>query len=249
MIKAIFRHEMLALFRTPLAWLLLGLGSGLIAFQFLAQIEFYLSVADKLKAMEQAPGVSQLVLVPTIGFCAMVTMFLVPIVTMLSIAGERNAGTVQLITSSPVRIWSFVLGKFFSLCSIFIMLWLIVAVMAITLLWGTQLDLGLYLGGLGALVAFTLAAVSIGISISALMKQPIAAGCLCLVTLLFLWFCDWANASSGEQNFFSYLASSTHFNRMASGLFDSFDVVYFLALTLLGLGLTHWRLSNERYFG
>lgn len=249
MITAIYRHELIALFRTPLAWLLLGMAACLIAFQFLAQIEFYLSITDKLNAMEQAPGVTQLVLIPTIGFCAMVTMFLVPIVTMLSIAGERNAGTVQLIASSPVGIWSFVLGKFLSLCSVFFILWGIVAAMAFTLLWGTELDLGLYLGGLAALAAFTLAAVSIGICISALMRQATAAGALCLVTLLFLWFCDWANASSGEQNFFSHLATSTHFNRMASGLFDSFDVVYFLTLALFALGVTHWRLSNERYFG
>ena len=249
MLSAIYRHELISMFRTPLAWLLLGLCAALVAFQFLAQIEFYLGIADKLRNMERAPGVTELVVVPTLGFCAVLVMFLVPILSMLSIAGERRAGTVSLIASAPVSMWSFVIGKFLSLSTMFLMLWIIVAVMVFTLLWGTQLDLGLCLGGLLGLFAYTLAALSIGLGISALLSQPVAAGSLCLATLLFLWFCDWVGSANGEINFFSHLAASRHFNRLASGLFDSFDVVYFLVLVLLGLSVAHWRLSNEKYFG
>ena len=54
MISTIYRHELISMFRTPFAWLLLGLCAALLAYQFLAQIEFYMSVADKLATMEQA---------------------------------------------------------------------------------------------------------------------------------------------------------------------------------------------------
>ena len=249
MISTIYRHELISMFRTPFAWLLLGLCAALVAYQFLAQIEFYMSVADKLATMEQAPGVTQLVVVPTMGFCATLVMFLVPIVSMLSIAGERRAGTVALIASAPVSMWSFVIGKFLSLSTLFVSLWVIVATMVLTLLWGTQLDLGLCLGGLVALLGYTLAAVSIGLCVSALLSHPVAAGSVSLVTLLFLWFCDWVGGTNGEVNLFSHLAASRHFNRLASGLFDSFDVIYFVVIIIFGLAIAHWRLSNERYFG
>ena len=249
MIRAIYRHELITMFRTPLAWLLIGLCAALIAFQFLAQIEFYLSIAEKLNTLEQAPGVTELIVTPTLSFCAMLVILIVPVITMLAISGERKLGTVQLIASSPVNIWSYVIGKFLSLSTVFLVLWLVVAVMIFTLLWGTQLDFGLYAAGLFGLSVYTLSAVSIGLGISALLNHPIAAGTLCLVVLLFLWFCDWVGSVQGDVNFFSHFAASRHYNRIAGGLFDSFDIAYFLVLILFGLAVTHWRISNERFFG
>ena len=249
MINAIYRHELISTFRTPFAWLILGLAAALIAFQFLAQIEFYHSIADKLKGMHQAPGVTELVVVPTVGFCAMLVLFLVPIVSMLSIAGERRSGTVQLITSAPVNLLSFVIAKFLSLSTLFLVLWIIVATMIFSLLWGTPLDLGLCLGGLVGIGLYTLSAISIGLGVSALLNHPVAAGGASLTTLLFLWFCDWAGGFNGETNLFSHLSASRHFNRIAAGLFDTFDITYFVVITFVGLAIAHWRLNNERYFG
>ena len=66
MLKAMYKLELISLFRTPFAWVLLGVGAALIAFQFLAQVELYLSIADKLRSVEQAPGATELIIVPTI---------------------------------------------------------------------------------------------------------------------------------------------------------------------------------------
>ena len=247
MLKAMYKLELISLFRTPFAWVLLGVGAALIAFQFLAQVELYLSIADKLRSVEQAPGATELIIVPTIGFCAMVVTVLVPIVTMQSIAGEKRRGTLQLISSSPVNMWSFVIAKFGSLATLFFLLWAIIGAMMLSLLWGTQLDLGLCFGALIGIALYTLAAISVGLCISALLAHSVAAGAASLAVLLFLWFCDWSSKASGEANFFTHIASSQHFNRVVSGLFDSFDIVYFAALCTFALCLTHWRLINTKF--
>ncbi|MGR8946584.1 MAG: ABC transporter permease, partial [Gammaproteobacteria bacterium] len=228
MFRALYKLELIGLFRTPFAWVLLGIGAALIAFQFLAQIELYFSIAQKLRGLEEAPGATELIVVPAVGFCAMLVTFLVPIVTMQSIGGDKRRGTIQLIGSSPVNMWLFVIAKFLGLSTLFLLLWIIIATMMMSLLWGTQLDLGLCLGALLAIIVYTLAAISIGLCVSALIEHAVAAGAMTLALLLFLWFCDWSSKTGGEINFFTHLASSRHFTRLASGLFDSFDLAYFV---------------------
>ena len=61
MIRVIAKHEAMALFRTPLAWSLLAVVQFVLAYQFLAQIETYLKFEDKLRAMPEAPGVTEVV--------------------------------------------------------------------------------------------------------------------------------------------------------------------------------------------
>lgn len=249
MIKHIFRRELTSLFRTPFAWVVLSMSSALIAYQFLSQIELYLSLANQLKTLDNPPGVSQLVVLPTLNFCALLIIFLVPIVTMQSIAGERRDNTLQLIVSSPVSLMSFVLGKFLGFFSLFILLWLITATMILSLGWGTSLDLGLCISAFLAILLFTAMSIGVGLLMSSLFKQAAAAGAASLGALLFAWFCDWVGKTGGAQNAFSHLAAANHFDNIASGLFDTFDLAYFLIVSALALHLTNWRLSGERYDG
>ena len=249
MIKHIFYRELTALFRTPLAWVVLAISSALIAYQFLSQIELYLALGNRLKSMENPPGVSQFVVLPTLSFCALLIIFLVPIVTMQAISGERRDSTLQLIVSSPVNLLSFVLGKFLGLSSLFVFLWGITATMVLSLGWGTNLDLGLCVSGFLGVILFTAMAIGIGLLMSAVFIQPAAAGAASLGALLFVWFCDWVGKTGGQENIFSHLAAANHFDKIASGLFDTFDLAYFIIAATLGVLLTHWRLNCERYDG
>ena len=249
MIKLIFNKELTALFRTPFAWVVLSMSSALIAYQFLSQIELYLALGNKLKTLENPPGVSQFVVLPTLNFCALLIIFLVPIVTMQSIAGERRDSTLQLIVSSPVSLLSFVFGKFLGFSSLFALLWVITATMVLSLGWGTNLDLGLCVSAFLGIFLFTAMAIGIGLFMSSLFKQPAAAGAASLGVLLFAWFCDWVGKTGGQENAFSHLAAANHFDKIASGLFDTFDLAYFIIATALGLLLTNWRLNSERHDG
>lgn len=249
MIKHIYQRELTSLFRTPFAWVMLSIGTALIAYQFLSQIEFFLAVSDKLKSLEEPPGVSELVVLPTVNFCALLLIFLVPITTMQSITGERRGSTLQLVMSSPISMLSFVIGKFLSVVTLFGLLWVITATMSLSLMWGARLDLGLCLGALLGIGLFTAMATSIGLLMSSLFKQPAAAGAATLGTLLFIWFCDWVGKAGGQENLFSHLAAANHFDKIANGLFDTFNICYFIIASGLALMLTNWRLSNEHYQG
>jgi len=246
MIGVIARREATSLFRAPLAWSLLAVTQFVLAYQFLAQIETYLAFADKLRAMPEPPGVSEVVVTPTMGVAAMLLMFLVPVITMGSLSGERRAGTLTLLYSSPVTSTEIVLGKFFGVWALLGVLWIAIALMPLTLLWGAPLDLGVYACGLFALLLLMAAYSAVGLMFSALFAQPALAAVMSFGVLTGLWLIDWATRIGGEGGVFTYLSSLTHFQRLASGLVDSADVTYFLIITAAALAAAVWRLDGDR---
>jgi ABC-type transport system involved in multi-copper enzyme maturation permease subunit len=149
MIGVIAKREAIALFRTPLAWALLAMTQFVLAYQFLAQIEIYLQFEDKLRSMPDAPGITEVVVTPTIGTAAMLMLFVIPVLTMSSICGERRNGTLALLYSSPVRCADIIVGKFFGVCFLLSLVWAIVALMPLSLMWGAPLDLRTYACGAG----------------------------------------------------------------------------------------------------
>jgi ABC-2 type transport system permease protein len=144
MIGVIAKREAIALFRTPLAWALLAMTQFVLAYQFLAQIEIYLQFEDKLRSMPDAPGITEVVVTPTIGTAAMLMLFVIPVLTMSSICGERRNGTLALLYSSPVRCADIIVGKFFGVCFLLSLVWAIVALMPLSLMWGAPLDIRPY---------------------------------------------------------------------------------------------------------
>ncbi|MSR15501.1 MAG: ABC transporter permease [Gammaproteobacteria bacterium] len=246
MIAVVFKHEVHALFRTPFAWWVLAAVQFLIAYQFLAQIDIFVQYLPKLRGLAQPPGVTQMVVIPLFGVTALVLLFLLPVLTMHSFSGERRAGILRLWYSAPIRLSSLVLGKFCGLMSLNAALWSLNALMPLTLLWGTALDLGTYTGGLLGLFLLMMAGTAIGLCFSALSAQPATAAIGTFVSLLVLWLIDWASQFEAKAGLLSQLSMFTHFQRLTRGLLDSFSVAYFLLITLGALALAVWALHGDR---
>ena len=246
MIRVIATRETIALFRTPLAWSLLAMAQLVLAYQFLAQIETYLHFADKLRAIPEAPGVTEVVVTPTIGVSALLMLFFIPVITMASLSGERRNGTLALLYSSPVTSFQIVAGKFIGIGTLLAILWVIIALMPLTLMWGATLDVGLYLSGLLALFVLMSAYTAVGLMFSAIFAQPSVAAIMTFGLLSGLWLIDWATRLGQDASLFSYLSSLNHFQRIAQGLLDTSDLAYFIIIIVLALYVTPWRLDGDR---
>ena len=246
MIRIIATREATALFRSPLAWSLLAMAQFVLAFQFLAQIETYLHFADKLRAMPEAPGVTEMVVTPSFIVSAMLMLFLIPVVTMSSLSGERRSGTLALLYSSPITSWQIVAGKFIGIGALLAVVWVMVALMPLTLMWGATLDVGVYLSGLLALFVLMAASAAIGLMFSAMFTQPAVAAIMTFGVLSGLWLIDWATRLGQDASLFNYLSSLNHFQRIARGLLDSADLAYFMIIIATSLYLTTWRLNGDR---
>ena len=245
-VGTIAAREFRAVFRTPLAWVVLALTQLVIAWQFLVQIEWFLKIQPQLKTLPQALGVTQIVVSPTFEYAANLLLLLVPAVTMHSLSEERRSGTLKLLYAAPVTSTHIVLGKFLGLMGLFAALWVLIALMPLTLLLGSRLDLGTYACGLLALMLIMAAFCSAGLFISALTAQPAVAACGTLGLLTSLWLIDWASRVGQEPGALAYLSMLDHFHRLTRGLCDSTDIAYFLVFIGANLALASWKLDGDR---
>ena len=123
---------------------------------------------------------------------------------------------------------------------------MLAALLPLTLLWGAQIDIGVYLTNCLGLLLFVLMHVALGIAASALMRTPIAAAMSALAVSLVLWFAELAAQLDPQAQMVNSLSSLTRMRGFAQGLLVSADIIYFIAWTLAFLLIAILALNAER---
>lgn len=251
-ILSIAARELRSLFLSPLAWTILAVVQFILAYIFLAQVDVFLQVQPRLAALEGAPGMTELVIVPLLGNAAILLLLVVPLVTMRLISEERKAQTISLLFSSPVSMAEIILGKYLGIMGFLLMMLSLITLMPLALLLGGTLDGGMLLSGLLGLGLLLASFAAVGLFMSTLTAQPVVAAVSTFGVLLFLWLLDWAGNSAAENssnlagNVFGYLSMLRHYETLLKGMFDSSDVIYYVLLIVLFLGLSVHRLNADR---
>lgn len=249
MISVIARHELRSLFFSPLAWVVLALAQLLLAYIFLLNIDAFIAGQEELALKPEAPGATLLVVVKTLLNAPTILMIVIPLITMRFLSDERRMQTRMLLMSSPVSMTSIVLGKYLALVLFFLLLWLMLALMSVSLSMGTMLDLGHIVAALLALWLFIMVVAAIGLFMSAVTAQPAIAAFSSFVIVLLLWIIDSGSEVESGVSILSHLSMSRHYQALLSGLIGLHSVAYFLLLTLMFLLLTMRRLYVERVYG
>lgn len=210
-------------------------------------IIFYANILAAIM-QQYAPSI-QMILNP------MVTLFLftTPAITMRSLAEEQKMGTLELLLTAPIRDWELIVGK-----------WLggflfVLTILAVTLVYPLVLnqlispgiDRGLLLAGYLGLALMAGTFIAIGVSISSLFSNQIAAFFATLGILLVLWMISFPSQVMGSAGgeIFRYLDLSGHYyDTFYQGIIELKDVIYYLSaiafLLLLGtvsLETRRWR--------
>jgi ABC-2 type transport system permease protein len=247
MIFTIAAREIRSLFLSPLAWAILAVTLFILAYLFLSQIEAYTLLQPRLAALQAAPGVSDIVVAPLLGDAAVVLLLITPLVTMRTLSEERRSRTISLLLSAPVSMTEIILGKYLGVLTFFLILIGMLALMPLSLLAGTDLDLGKLAAGLLGLTLVVAAFAAIGLFMSSLTEQPTVAAVTTFGLLLLLWILDWAgNSGLDTSNLLAYLSMLRHYEPLLKGLFSSTDVGYYLLVTTLFLGFSIRRLDATR---
>jgi ABC-2 type transport system permease protein len=247
MLLTIAGRELRSLFLSPLAWAILAVVQFIIAYLFLSAVDAYLMVQPRLAAIEGAPGVADLVIAPLFGNAAIILLLITPMITMRVLSEERRNRTISLLFSAPVSMTEIILGKYLGVLGFFLVLLAMIALMPLSLLAGTELDLGKLAAGLAGLALLLAAFSAIGLFMSALTDQPTIAAISTFGLLLLLWIIDWAGKSEAQvSGLFAYLSMLRHYETLLKGLIHSTDVAYYLLITILFLGLSIRRLDADR---
>ena len=247
MIFTIAARELRSLFLSPLAWSILAVTLFILAYLFLSQIEAYVTLQPRLAALQGAPGVADIVVAPLFADAAVVLLLITPLVTMRVLSEERRSRTISLLFSAPVSMTEIVVGKYLGVLSFFLILLALLSLMPLSLLAGTELDMGKLAAGMLGLILVVAAFTAIGVYMSSLTEQPTVAAVTTFGLLLLLWIIDWAgNSRVDESNTLTQLSMLRHYEPLLKGLFSSADVAYFLLIIVLFIGFSIRRLDATR---
>jgi len=175
-----------------------------------------------------------------------VLMFLIPALTMRSIAEEEQNGTLIWLFSQPVSISAVVLGKYFATLVLTLFALSASAVYAYSVykisLPEGNIDLGMVFSGYIGLVFLSMAFAALGIFSSSLVKNQVLAFVVGVFFCFFAFFGFESLASYNLLGSFDYTLSKIgfyqHYISFTKGIVDTRDLGYFLFVVFLFLFLS-----------
>ena len=176
----------------------------------------------------------------------------IPILTMKTLSEENKSGTLELLLTAPVRDYELVVGKWLGTYLFFLSLILLTWFFPLVL--NFMVDPGIdqskvvanYIG----ITLMASAMTAIGVYISSLFKNTIAALVASLGALLVLWLIAApAQFLSGTvAEIFTNLSITQHYyNSFRTGMIDLLDVSYFISVTVLALFLGTRSIESKRW--
>lgn len=247
--KTIFRvakAELRTLFHSPIAWFLMII--------FLVQCGIaYLGNLELIAREQDAGGIVMGSMTDYIFLgnralfgSVMQNLYLyLPLLTMGLISRETSSGTIKLLHSSPIKVREIVLGKFLSMMIYSLLLVVIIGFFVLSGFFQiTSPDMGKLASGLLGFFLLLCAYAAIGLFMSSLTNYQIVAAICTFVMFGVLSYIGklWQDIAF-IRNLTYFLSISGRTGKMLNGLITSKDVIYFIAIVYLFLGLTTYRMK------
>jgi len=243
-IWTITKREYNQYFASPVAYMVL------FVVMLVLGIFFFLNLQVASQQQGYTPG-AEITMIPL----ATMLMLIIPAITTRLIAEERRLGTIELLLTAPVRDVELVIGKWLGglLMLLTIILFSLVYPLILNQLVDPGIDQGPIMSGYLGLVLISASGVAIGLFISSLFNNQIAAFVTTLGVMIFLWWilspiAQVTGPLGGSSEILAYLDYSGHyFETMARGIIDSKDLVFYLSVTALGLFLSTISVEMRRW--
>ncbi len=178
-------------------------------------------------------------------------LLLIPILTMRSLAEEKKQGTLELLFTYPISDFQIVIGKFFGLLSVLVLLVLpTAAYFLLAQIVGAKFEISSLFTGYFGLFLLGASFMALGMFTSSLTEHQAVSAGIGFVIILFFWIVGWIAdwSSPALAGVFRELSLVEHFRDLARGIVDTRDVSYFvlfigffLFATLSTLEIRTWK--------
>ncbi len=159
-------------------------------------------------------------------------MFIAPLLTMWTFAGERKSGTEQILLTAPVSMLGVVIAKFL-VSLILVVIPLISTLMYFGILCFFEVpNIPIYLTSMLGFLLLSMCYMSFGILVSSLTESPIISG---ILTFAFV------SATTWMPEFVSSLESFSLINKFITFLYGQIDItaiILFVTFTILCILIT-----------
>jgi ABC-2 type transport system permease protein len=243
-IWTITKREYKLYFESPVAYVVI------FVILLILGIFFFLNIQVATQQQGYVPGID-ITVIPL----ATMLMLVTPAITTRLLAEEQRLGTIELILTAPVRDWELVVGKWLGgfLLLLTIVAFTFIFPVVLNRLVQPGIDQGPLVSGYLGLVLLCMSLVAIGVFISSLFSNQIAAFITTLGVLIFLWWiigpiAQVAGPVSKISSLVTYLDFNQHFfSNFVHGIIDLSDVIYFLSVTSLSLFLGTMMVEMRRW--
>lgn len=183
-----------------------------------------------------------------------VFIFLISAITMKSFSEEIKQGTFEILATKPVKISDIILGKYLATISL-----VLFAILPTLIYFYSIYQLGLPKGNIdvgatwGSYIGLMFLGAcygAIGLFASAVTSNQIVAFIFGMF-LCFFFYVGFQQISNLElfgslDNLVQWFGIQVHYDSISRGVVDSRDVVYFLSVIAVFLGLTYYSLERKK---
>jgi ABC-2 type transport system permease protein len=232
-ILAIFRREVRSYFDSPVAYVVIVVFLAIIGWFFTSSL-FLMNVASLRVVFELVP---------------LVYLFFIPAITMRLLAEEKKSGTLELLTTKPVRDVEIVLGKFFAAWALLAAALLPTLLYLAAILALGSIDVGPVITGYVGLLLMGAVYIGLGLFASSLTENQIVAFIVGFLMMLVLFLLSrlLMYVPDSLATTVEFLGVDYHFSNIARGVIDSRDVIYFCSLIVFSLYLSTVSLERRKW--
>ena len=234
-LKAVYFKELKSYFNSPMAYIFLVV-FAIINGYFFTRTFFLFNQSDMRSLFNIIP---------------LVYLFFIPAITMSLIAREKNLGTMEVISTLPLKEIDFVTGKFLAAFSLVVTGLLVTLIHFFTLIQvGTNVDYGaVFTGYLGLALAGSVYS-SVGTFASSVTDNQVVAFIIGIFIVLIFFLMDkmLMFVPVYFTGIIQYLSVDYHLSNISRGVIDSRNLVYFasvvgffLFMTVRILEIRRWR--------
>ena len=234
-LKTIYLKEMRSYFNSPMAYIFLVIFTVINGY-FFTRTFFLFNQSDMRSLFNIIP---------------LVYLFFIPAITMSLIAREKNLGTMEVMSTLPLKDLDFVAGKFLAALSLIIVGLFITLVHFFTLIQvGTNIDYGaVFTGYLGLALAGAVYS-SVGTFASSVTDNQVVAFIIGIFIVIIFFLMDkmLMFVPVALTGIIQYLSVDYHLSNISRGVIDSRNLIYFasvigffLFMTVRVLEIRKWR--------
>lgn len=232
--SAIFKREFKSFFISPTGYVILAV---MTVFQGL-----YFSQLFEAQSSDIGYVFSQMV---------MIMFFVIPILTMRTMSEDRRQKVDQVLITSPVSLYSIVLGKFLATFVIFMLGYAITILFEVIIAaQGVSINLLEYIGNMLGVALSGAALIALGIFISSLTESQLIAAIASFAVSLLIYMMDYFSGLINLK-FVTKIVEAISFTgryaAFAEGVLDYSNIVFFLCFAAVFLFLTVRVLDKRRY--
>jgi ABC-2 type transport system permease protein len=184
------------------------------------------------------------------GIIPLLYLFFVPAITMGLLSREKNTGTMELLTTLPLKDSQIIIGKFWASVSLIGVGLLFTLVHLITIVFlGKNIDFGAIFCGYMGLLFLGAVYSAIGIFASSVTSNQIVSLIISFFIIFFFFIIKFFLFFVPDflVGIFQFISIDYHFSNITRGVIDTRNIIYFISLIMLFLKLAQISLENRNW--